>query len=368
MAEELRAGGRDDVVFVGTANGLEAQLVPKAGIEFIPLPSRGFDRARPLTLFIAAWTALASVFRGIGLIRELKPDVVAGFGGYVSLPIGLAAFVCRVPVVLHEQNSVPGLANRILGRWARRVAVTHPDSAARFPHPERVTVTGNPVRRAVLEASAAEGRRRLGISEDAVMLLVFGGSRGARHLNQATVGLYERLMQVPDLDVVHVTGAGEFERVRDALAEKSGPDASRYHRYDYIHDMGDVVAAADLVVARAGATSLAELTVLGRPCVLVPYPYATDDHQTGNARSVVEAGAAVLIPDAELDSPRFGDELIRLLRDEGARAKMAQASARLGRPDAGRAVADVVRATANNRAGTDAASVNATSDERTSIS
>lgn len=343
MAEELRAEGRDQVAFVGTAQGLEARLVPQAGVEFIPLPSRGFDRARPLTLVVAAFQAVASVFRGLGIIRRYRPDVVVGFGGYVSLPLGLAAVLARVPLVLHEQNSVPGLANKVLARWATRIGVTYPDTAGRVD-PERVEMTGNPVRAQVLASTRDAGREMLGVPSDAVVLLVFGGSRGARHLNEATVTLYSRLMEVERLYVIHVAGQKEAQSVREALRAEAGEAPARYAVYEYIDRMGDALAAADLIVARAGATSIAEITALGKPAILVPYPYATDDHQTGNARSVVEAGAGAVVPDSELDSPRYADVVVRLLSDPAERAKMAGASAALGRPGAAEAVAEMARA------------------------
>lgn len=348
MAEELRASGRDEVEFVGTPTGLEADLVPRAGIPFHPLAAKGFDRSRPLSLFVAVGTIVASTFHALSLIRSLRPDVVVGFGGYVSLPLGLAAVLSRVPLVLHEQNSVPGLANKVLSRWAERVGVTYSQSVERLRRPDRIVVTGNPVRPAVLQSRRDDGRGMLGLRPDARVLLVFGGSRGARHLNEATVSLYQRLRDVGNVQVVHVTGANEVASVRAALADiahEFGEDPATldYRVYDYIHEMGQALAAADLIVARAGATSLAEITALGKPSVLVPYPYATDDHQTGNARSVVEAGAGVLVPDAELDSPRFGDEVVRLLSDEATRAKMSQAAARLGRPDAAATVASLAR-------------------------
>jgi len=348
VAERLRDAGHD-IAFVGTPTGLEARIVPEAQVLFHSLPSRGFDRARPWTLVTSGFIAGASVFRAVRLIRGMSADVVVGFGGYVSIPVGLAAVITRTPLVLHEQNSVPGLANKLLSRWATAVGVTYETSIASLRHPERALVTGNPVRDAVLKADRSRGRTSLDLPDDALVLLVFGGSRGARHLNQATVSLCDAWMSIPGLHVVHVAGRGEVDSVREALVAQGG-DKGRYHVLDYIDDMGSAIAAADLVVARAGATSLAELTVLGRPAVLVPYPFATDDHQTLNARTVVEAGGAVLVTDADLDSQRFVDECTRLLTDGAARATMSAASKALGRPDAAEAVAEMTRSCVHDSA------------------
>lgn len=333
----------DEVLFVGTPNGLEAKLVPDAGVRFRGLAAAGFDRARPWTLVTSTATLAVSTLTAVRWLADFRPDVVIGFGGYVSIPVGLAALVRRVPLVLHEQNSVPGMANRFLARWARRIGVTYGESARLLPHSERAEATGNPVRPAVLSADRSAGREGLGVSADATLLLVFGGSRGARHLNSALVGLRDRLLALEGLQIIHVTGAAEVDAVRAALDAAGGDADGRWRVVDYITDMGSALAASDLVVARAGATSIAEITALGLPSVLVPYPYATDDHQTKNARTLVEHGAAELIADSDIDDERFGDIVVGLLSDPTRRATMAAASRALGRPDAAVRVAALAR-------------------------
>lgn len=345
MAERLLAEGHSDVDFVGTPHGLEARLVPEAGVRFFVLPARGFDRSKPLSLIVAILIIALSTVRAVALVMRRRPDVVIGFGGYVSIPVGLAALVTRRPLVLHEQNSVPGLANRVLSRWAHTIAVTYDSSARHFTRPERVTLTGNPVRPAVLRADRASGRLMLGIPESASLLLVFGGSRGARHINTVVARARDTLLSVPDAHVVHVAGPAEH----DSVAELLGSTDPRYHVVDYIDDMGSALAAADLVVARAGATSIAEITALGRPSVLVPYPYATDDHQTGNARGVQQSGGAVVFADADIDSPAFIETVTNLLADASARATMAAAAARLGHADAANRVSNLARIAAGEQ-------------------
>jgi UDP-N-acetylglucosamine--N-acetylmuramyl-(pentapeptide) pyrophosphoryl-undecaprenol N-acetylglucosamine transferase len=328
-----------DVSFVGTPDGLEARLVPEAGFPFHALPARGIDRSRPWTTFGAVLTTISSTFKARRLLRDGRIDVVVCFGAYVTLPVGLAADLARVPLVIHEQNSVPGLANRVMSYWAERIGVTYPESANYLHGRDRVAITGNPVRPDVLRATRSSGRAALGLREDSTVLLVFGGSRGARHLNEATVSLYPKLMETPGVEVVHVAGREEADGVRSALERVAGESRGRYNVLGYLDDMGSALAAADLVVARAGATSIAEITALGRPSVLVPYPYATDDHQTRNARGVVEAGAAVLVADSDLDGPAYADAVLGLLTDVGRRTSMASAARALGRPDAAARVA-----------------------------
>lgn len=342
MAARLRAGGRDDVLFVGTPDGLEARLVPEAGVPFEAVPARGFDRSRPLSLLTAAAVDVASALRAWRLLGRVRPDVVLGFGGFVSLPVGLAAVLRRVPLVIAEQNSVPGSANRLLSRWARSAAVTYPGSERYLAHPERAVLTGNPVRTEVLEASREEGRRRFGLAAEDLVLLVFGGSRGARHINEATLALRPRLAALPRLRVLHVAGRMEAPAARERLAAEGGAEGA-YRVLDYVDDMGMALAAADLVVARAGATSIAEITALGRPSVLVPYPHATDDHQTKNARAVEAAGGALVVADAALDAPAYGEAVLGLLADAAKRETMGRAAAELGRPQAAEAVVALAR-------------------------
>jgi UDP-N-acetylglucosamine--N-acetylmuramyl-(pentapeptide) pyrophosphoryl-undecaprenol N-acetylglucosamine transferase len=340
------AEAHDDVLFVGTPSGLESRVVPAAGIAFRGMAAEGFDRSRPTTLLTSSAIIAASATRAGALLASYRPDVVLGFGGYVSIPVGAAAALRGVPLVLHEQNSVPGLANKVLSRWARSVGITYEESARFLARPERVTLTGNPVRDEVCEASRSDGRALFGVPDDAIVLLAFGGSRGARHLNESLVSVSDRILADDSTVVVHVAGPLEASAVRESLrgAVKDAP--RRWQVHEYIEDMGSALAAADLVVARAGATSIAEITALGRPAVLVPYPYATDDHQTLNAQALVEHDAAVMVPDAEIDDSRFGDVIVELLVDGERRASMAAASKALGRPGAAADVAELARSAA----------------------
>jgi UDP-N-acetylglucosamine--N-acetylmuramyl-(pentapeptide) pyrophosphoryl-undecaprenol N-acetylglucosamine transferase len=235
VAALLASDEHNAVAFVGTPDGLEARLVPEAGFEFHGLPAKGYDRAKPSTFVTSSLTILGSFFRAFGVLRRYKPDVVIGFGGYVSLPLGAAAAFAGVPLVLHEQNSVPGLANRVLSRWAQAVCVTYPDSIGYLPFPQRAVVTGDPVRAEIHRADREAGRRAFKLRKKDVVLLVFGGSRGARHLNTAMLNLYTRLKDVKDLVVLHVAGPTEVEQVRASLKQAAGGQEPPWYRVlDYI--------------------------------------------------------------------------------------------------------------------------------------
>jgi len=341
VADRLLAGGHE-VRVVGTPDGPEARLTREAGLLFHSLPARGFDRSRPLSFLVAAAVLAYSTLRAWWLLGRIRPQVVVGFGGYVSLPVGLAATLRKVPLVLHEQNSVPGMANRVLSRWAKAIGVTYRDSVSRLRKGVRAVVTGNPVRAEVLDAHRESGREALGLPDDAVVILVFGGSRGARHINEAMIAVRDRLVVHPDVYVLHVAGPVEAEDVRAGVERTGGDAGGRYRVVDYIEDMGSALAAADVVIARAGATSIAEITAVGRASVLVPYPYATEDHQTLNALDVERGGGAIVVTDPDMDTDVFPEAIERLIMDSQEREEMGCAARRLGVPDAAERLAGLI--------------------------
>lgn len=327
-AEVLAARGWR-VVWVGTAAGIEAQVVPRIPYPLHLVPGRQV-RGGGVRRALAGVVVLAGgVRQARALLRRVRPCLVLGVGGYASVAVVTAAWLGRIPTVLLEQNAVPGAANRLLGRLAGRVCVGFAAAARCFPA-GRALWTGNPVRRAILAAAARPPRERLG-------LLVFGGSQGAHRLNEAAVEAVRLLGPLATaIDVVHQTGAAD----RDAVATGYAAAGVRARVEAFIEDMAGAYAGADLVVARAGAMSCAELTAVGLPAILVPYPFAADDHQRANARVLVEAGAAEMLLDRDLDARRLAAALDRLLRDAALRSRMAVAARALGSPDAAARVAD----------------------------
>ena len=349
LAQELRDRGHE-VKFYGTVKGMEASLVPEHGFAFEGLDLSGFDRSRPWTMVSAlVKTARARKRVKSEFERDGVPAAAIGFGAYVSLPLADAARSCGVPLVIHEQNSVPGMANKVLAKHAAVLALTYPSSRERFgshvgPQTE-VVVCGNPVRRSVLAPTREEGRAKLGLPGDAVVLLVFGGSLGALHLNKTLVRLKGELLGRPGLHVVHATGKRDFEEISADLA-LTAEEAERWRLVPYIEDMGSCLAAADAVLSRSGASSAAEIAARCVPSILVPYPYATENHQAINAAYLGDAGAAVVVPDADIDGPAFDAELLSLVDDADRRAAMRRALEGLGVADAARRLADAVEAAA----------------------
>ena len=349
LAEELRDRGHE-VHFFGQATRLEAQLVPQAGFDFTPIRVTGFDRARPWTLVSALWRmrrAQAAIGRHLAATR--RPDVAVGFGAYVELPLLNWCASQGIPVVLHEQNSVPGLANKALAAKAARVCVSLPVAIDAFRErvgaATQIVVTGNPVRSSVIRASGAAGRAHNDIPADATLLVVFGGSLGAAHLNEGVIALKDELLGREGLYLIHSTGQRDYDHVVSAL-DLTDEQAGRWQVRPYIDAMGEVLAASDLVLARAGASSIAEIAALAVPSMLVPYPHATADHQTTNATYLVGVGAAVMLADDRIDTPVFSHELLSLV-DDGARREAMRVAARgLGQDRAASALADQVESAA----------------------
>jgi UDP-N-acetylglucosamine--N-acetylmuramyl-(pentapeptide) pyrophosphoryl-undecaprenol N-acetylglucosamine transferase len=334
VADELRDSGAE-VSFLGTRDRIEAELVPAAGYEIDFVKVRGIDRRNPLKAARAGAEALAAVGAARKVLRRRGADVVMGGGGFVAGPAGLAAALTRTPLVLTEADSHLGLANRFLAGRARRVCLAFPLEGREG---ERYLVTGRPVPRAVLEADREKARERFGIAADAPCLLVFGGSQGARTINFAAIEAFaERAGR--DFHVLHIAGRRDFPEVQRRLG--AAPERERYTLLEYEPNLGDALAAADLVLARSGG-SIFEVIAAGRPAILAPFPFATADHQTANAEWMRAGGAATVIPDAELTAERLGTEVAAVLGDEARLAEMAAAARSLAKPDAARRIADEV--------------------------
>ena len=345
LAEELRDRGHH-VRFFGQTAKLEGRLVPEAGFELVPVVVSGFDRSRPWTLASSlyrmrrAQSQISSLFSAEG-----APDVAVGFGAYVEMALLNCCHRLHVPYVLHEQNSVPGLANKALAPHAETVCISVPAAREVFEREGRrspsVVLTGNPVRRSVVNANREEGRAAFGVEPGETMLLVFGGSLGAAHINQGVCRLKRELLSRGGLVVVHSTGADGFDQTVSDLA-LTPEEQLRWRVMPYISNMGQALAAADLVLSRAGASSIAEIAALAVPSLLVPYPFATADHQTTNARYLVDAGAAVLVPDDKIDEPVFSEDLLSLVDEPARRERMRAAARGLAQQSAAAALADQV--------------------------
>jgi UDP-N-acetylglucosamine--N-acetylmuramyl-(pentapeptide) pyrophosphoryl-undecaprenol N-acetylglucosamine transferase len=334
VADELRRRHPGaSITFVGGTRGLETRLVPAAGFPLRTLPLAGLKGGTVLARVVAGCLAALAVVRCCGWFLSNRPNLVVGAGGYASGPAVLSAWLLRVPTMLMEQNHFPGATNRWLAPHADAVCV--PSDAAKARLGGVGLVTGNPVRPEFAAIGPPPNGERLA-------LLVFGGSRGARSINHALVAALPRLAAMaPPPRIVHQTGTTEHEAIARAYAGFPALDADVR---PFLDDMPAQLAAADLVVCRAGATTLAELAAGGRPAILVPYPHAADDHQRANADAVRAAGAATVIDDREFDGTRCAAEIATLALDLPRRVRMAEASRTLAHPAAAQAIADVADA------------------------
>jgi UDP-N-acetylglucosamine--N-acetylmuramyl-(pentapeptide) pyrophosphoryl-undecaprenol N-acetylglucosamine transferase len=333
VADALKARGAE-VAFIGGERA-EAELVPDAGYPFHPLRVAGIDRRNPLRAARALLLAAEATGRARRLLRSLGADAVLGGGGYVAGPVGLAAGTLRLPLALTEADSHLGVANRLLAPLARRVFLAFPldgRTGAKY------VVAGRPVPHGTGEADRLAARERFGVAADAPCLLVFGGSLGARRLNEAALDAFGA---AAPCSVLHACGRRDHDDLRRRLDALGSPP--HYRLYAYIKPFADALAAADLVAARAGGSVL-ELAAAGLPAILVPYPQATADHQTTNARYVERAGAAVVVPDSELDGPRLAREVAALLASPERLAAMRAAARATARPDAAELIAEEVLA------------------------
>jgi len=336
VADALRERGAE-VGFIGARGTGAAGRVRAAGYREDLIPLRGLARRPTARNLGAVALALAAVPRAAALLARRGADVVVGGGGYVAGPVALAAWLTRRPLLLMEADSHLGVANRLAAPFARRVALA-------FPLPgrsgSRYLVTGRPVGRAVREASRIAGRRAFGILPGATVVLVVGGSQGARTLNAAAI---EAFGTGPAIQVIHVAGPRQVDEAR-ALLDRHRP-GDRYRLVGWLDDLPSAIAAADLVVSRSGG-SVFELAAIGRPAILVPYPHATGDHQAKNARWLAEAGAAVVLPDEECTGERLRELVGALLADRRRLAAMAESARAAGRPDAADRIAETALAIA----------------------
>lgn len=329
VAEEIQDRfDRAEIFFVGGSHGPEAGLAARAGLPFQALPVAGVLGRGWRSLGVAWWLP-RSLFQAMRALRRFRPDVVLGLGGYAGFSTVLAAWLLRIPTAIHEQNSYPGMTNRLLGRIVPRILLSMPDQEGVFPR-QKVVVTGNPLRKAIrCPPQNAVQERSPGRN-----VLVLGGSQGARAVNQAVLDSLDGFQEM-NVALWHQAGAGDLERVRQAY-DQAGWSQTRVEAF--INDMAEAYGWADLVISRAGATTLAELTVLGKPSVLIPFPYATHDHQMHNARQLERHGAAMVLGESCFSQVQLCAVIKDLLDIPGRLRDMGLAASRLGRPDAGAAV------------------------------
>lgn len=322
------------VVFVGTKDGLEKKIVPGYGFKLRFIQTRGLSRGSYLTNLLLGFYLLKGLCQALSILKQERPDLVVGTGGYVSFPPIILASWMSIPTIIQEQNSYPGISTRLLAHFVDEVCLSYSESGSYFSGSTKLKVIGNPVRQDLFGCERNEAVRSFGLEQGKKTILVFGGSQGARAINLTLLQSLDALR--PEWQILWQTGERDFAEISQKVKEKK----ANCTVYPFIQDMGSAYAASDLVVSRAGALTLAEITACGKPSLLIPFPFATADHQRHNARALEKEGAASVILEKDLTAEKLSGEILSLLSDEAKLKTMASKSKRMGRPDAASLLVD----------------------------
>jgi UDP-N-acetylglucosamine--N-acetylmuramyl-(pentapeptide) pyrophosphoryl-undecaprenol N-acetylglucosamine transferase len=331
VAQEIRRRNENaDILFIGSQRGIEAKAAPAAGFPVQFISSAGFSGS-PGKLFSFFTRNPVGLMQALSILKKSRPDIVIGSGGFVSFPVLLAAKLMNIPFVILEQNVLPGKVNRLMAKWSEKVLASFEASKKYLPSSKTI-ITGNPIRHEIVQRTREEGMKNLNLSKDYLTLVITGASQGARSINNAVL---KSLSAWKDKgwQIIHLVGRNNYEEMKRATEEYISDFREEYRCIDYTEDMASVYAATDLVVARSGASTLAEITARGLPAILVPYPYAADNHQEKNARWIEEVGGAKVIPDDRVEGD-LSSVVIELACDRTKLCEMSEKSRSLGRPDA----------------------------------
>ena len=327
------------VLFVGTPNGIEKGLVTKAGYDFRGVEMSGFSRSISVAGLVhnlkSVKNLMAAPAHAGRIIRDFKPDLVVGTGGYASYPMVKYAAGKGIPTAVHESNMVPGLTTKMLENFAGRIMVGFEECRALYRDPEKIVVTGTPVRGDFFEIDRAQARERLGLQDEKLLLVSFWGSLGASTMNERMLDFFAR--EVADgqpFHHIHAVGASGWKKMQGELQQRGLTDRPGLDVREYIHNMADVMVAADLVICRGGASTVSELTALGKPALMVPSPYVANNHQEKNVRILERHGGAVVMLEPELTGDSLYEAAREILSDENKRAEMSAGMAKLGIRDA----------------------------------
>lgn len=338
LAKEFeRRDGKVEILFVGTEKGIEGKVVPRLGYTLRTIRVEAFSGQGFLRKAIIFFRIPLSLLDSLRILNEFSPDIVIGVGGYPSGPLLLTASLKGIPTLIHEQNTIPGITNRILSRFVDGVAIGF-KGTERFFSKGKTRHTGNPIREEIASAHKDDGLKAFGLYKDRFTLFIFGGSRGARRINDAMAEALSYLTDLKDsIQLIHQTGEEDYARISEFYS-LGGFKASVFR---FIEDMAEAYAASDLIVSRAGAETISEITACGKASILIPYPYATHNHQGFNAKSLLDAGAAQVIPDRELNGKRLSSEIRLFIEDPERLWLMEMESKRLGSSDGARKVVDL---------------------------
>lgn len=351
LAEEIEKRWKAKILFVGTNYGIENKVIPKTHYEFKKIWLRGLQRKMNIGNLLLPLRLLVSLIQCTFLIVTFRPNLVLGTGGYVSGPALMMGIALGVPTIIQEQNSFPGLVNRLLGKWVNQVHVTYEASLPYFKKQPNVFVSGNPVRGSFTKVERKKALNKFNLKKDKSTLFIFGGSQGAHAINMQVLNCLERLMGHPGLQILWATGPRDLNLV----ASKCQRFKERISIHPYIDDMASAYAASDMVLCRSGASTLSEVTICGLPSILIPFPYATSGHQEYNARTLEKAGAATVILEQALTESLLIQKIFELLDNADKRKAMARAARQLSKPNAAKEIVDKIDELIRPSAGTDEA-------------
>ena len=327
IADEIKRREPDsEILFVGSEIGLESKLVPESGYEIKVVTTGWFDRENLLNNINMYRAVRKGRRESAAIFRDFRPDVVIGTGGYASVPVMQEAQKERIPTYIHEQNAVPGVANKALEKKVKKLFLGFEEASKSFRYPARHVVSGNPVRREFVEADGAKAREELGFSPADFVVLAFGGSQGAGRINKAMMKVIEKAAAADDVRICLATGEYYYEAVMQELADKGIETGGRIMIMEYIRDMARYLASSDLVIGRSGALTVAEVTVCGKPAIFIPSPMVTGNHQYFNAKAVADKGGALIVEEKDLDGDALASEVMELKEDPARIREMAAAS------------------------------------------
>lgn len=322
----------EDVLYVGTEKGLESKIVKNAGLDFKTIEIQGFKRRLTLENAKTIQLFLSSIRKSRKIIKEFKPDVVIGTGGYVSSAIVYAAHTMHIPTVIHEQNTIAGVTNKFLAHFVDKIAIAFTEATDQFSEKKKIVFTGNPRAQEVVDIKKNDRLKEFDLAPDKDTVMIFGGSRGAKPINQATIETMNKFVAA-NYQVLFVTGRVHYDNVVELIDDKYLKSAN-VSVLPYIDNMPEILPDIKLIVGRSGATSIAEITALGIPAIFIPSPYVTHDHQTKNAMSVAKVNAAKVIAESELTSEKLFNEINQIMSDETLQKSMSDNSKKIGVPDA----------------------------------
>jgi UDP-N-acetylglucosamine--N-acetylmuramyl-(pentapeptide) pyrophosphoryl-undecaprenol N-acetylglucosamine transferase len=329
MAKELRKRYPESrISFVGTKEGMEARIIPQHGFELFFIQTRGLSRRSYLSNLFLPFTLSYALYQAHKMLNQKRPNLVVGTGGYVSFPVVFVASLKRIPTLIQEQNSYPGISTRLLAHFVDKVCLSYLESVKYFSTRKRLKVIGNPVREDLIHRERNQSLTKFGLEESKKTIFIFGGSQGAHSINSVMLQCLDLLD--PEWQILWQTGQSDFQEISEKVKDKKIQCAV----YPFIEDMGSAYTTSDIVVSRAGALTLAEITSCGKPSILIPFPFATADHQSYNAEALQKQGAAKVILQKDLTAERLTKEIGTLLSDESELKAMADRSKKMGRPEA----------------------------------